>query len=89
MEFILIWAGLCIGVGFLSRHRGLSFLSGFVWSFILSPVIGLLITIVRKPNRSVQERQALSDGSMKKCPHCAELIKAEANVCRYCSKPTS
>lgn len=25
-------------------------------------------------------------GSLKKCPFCAELIKAEARVCRFCKR---
>lgn len=27
-----------------------------------------------------------SAGLIRKCPHCAELIRAEANVCRYCAR---
>ncbi|RYF36218.1 MAG: hypothetical protein EOO38_27975 [Cytophagaceae bacterium] len=33
-----------------------------------------------------QEEAMLASGDYRKCPHCAEVIKAEANVCRFCQR---
>lgn len=31
-----------------------------------------------------QEAQMLASGDYQKCPHCAEIIKKEARICRFC-----
>ena len=66
--------------------RGRSGFGFFLLSVLLSPLIGIIAALVVKANQSAVEDDLLSRGEMKKCPYCAELVRAEASVCRYCGK---
>jgi len=35
------------------------------------------------------EKERLKASAFKTCPYCAENVKVEAKVCRYCSKEFS
>lgn len=74
----LIGGGIC-------QSKGRSFGEGFLLGLLLG-IIGIIIVAVLPTNNAGLEKKNITDGTSKKCPYCAELIKSEARVCRYCGK---
>jgi hypothetical protein len=78
---------IVIGVipGLIASSKGRSFLGWWIYGALLF-IVALPHSILIKPNVKEVERVALADGQHRKCPHCAELIKSEAKVCRFCGR---
>jgi hypothetical protein len=53
---------------------------------LLTPLAGILLALVARPDTRTIEREQVASGQGRKCPFCAEIVKAEATVCRFCGK---
>lgn len=83
MGWLIIWALFGIVCAVIANNNGRSGFGWFLIGFLLGP-FGLILALVVGKNTEVLEKASLKSGEMRKCPFCAELVKSEAKICRYC-----
>ena len=74
----IAWAlfGALIGAA-AAQRKGFSVVAGIIGGVLLGPLAFLMFFI---------SGVTPDDAGNKKCPHCAEWIKADATVCKHCRR---
>ena len=72
---IFVWLTSIVNViiGFVTLG---DWLLGIVWTFVMAGIGGGLSLLINKPNQNIT----------RTCPHCVELIKVQATVCKHCGR---
>jgi hypothetical protein len=80
--WLLLWIVSIIITYRIAKAKGLNIFWPVLFT-CLQP-LPLLWVLLLPANKKALEQQALKSGVSKKCPRCAEIIRAEAHTCPFC-----
>ncbi|MFI5324787.1 MAG: hypothetical protein ACHQ7H_01015 [Candidatus Rokuibacteriota bacterium] len=84
MEFLILVVLIGLIPAMIARSKGRQFVVWWLYGSLIF-IVALPHALLLKPEIKQLEQQQAAQG-LKKCPFCAEMIKPDAKVCRYCSR---
>lgn len=81
----IIWASFGLVAAGIAVSKGGSGIGWFILGMIFGPLAWLAVAVKAPANATDSTPRPASQDDRYPCPYCAELIKVQARVCRFCS----
>jgi hypothetical protein len=84
LALLVFWIMCGIATSMIFKNKGRDAFGGFLLGALLGP-FGILFAFFWSSDERQIESRAITSGALRKCPDCAEMVRAEARKCRFCN----
>jgi len=84
---LMFWLGLSVALAMLAKNRGRRAWLWFILAMALTPLLAFAILMMLADLTEKEYVETMSqslEASHVRCPHCAEYVRPEAVVCKFC-----
>jgi len=81
--FVITWVLCGLIAGAIGASRNVGFMLHAMIGFLFGP-IGIITAVLFKPSEEEVFKSKGVRSGLVRCPFCAELVKAEATICKHC-----